>query len=69
MSGGDTVLVWASVLRETEAAIVADTAVGRVTIPLSQVRPESEVWSEGDEGMLAIPRWLAEDRDLPFEER
>ncbi len=35
-----------------------------VWIPKSQIHADSEVEGEGDEGTLAIPRWLAENEDL-----
>ena len=33
-------------------------------IPRSQIHDDSDVEDKGDEGTLAIPRWLAEERDL-----
>lgn len=33
-------------------------------IPQSQIRPNSEVWKQGDKGTLVISRWIAEQKDL-----
>lgn len=33
-------------------------------IPKSQLHADTEVKDKGDTGVLAIPRWLAEERDL-----
>lgn len=50
--------------RETDMAILVQTAEGQAWIPKSQIHEDSEVWAEGDRGILVIPEWLAEDKGL-----
>jgi hypothetical protein len=64
----DTVFLWAEVVKELGQSLLVDTADGTRLIPVSQVRPGSEVSGPGDEGILAIPRWLADDRGLDYDE-
>lgn len=52
------------VIRELERSIIIDYAREELIIPKSQISPKSKVEGEGDEGVLIIPRWLAEDRDM-----
>lgn len=33
-------------------------------IPQSQIDDESEVWKEGDEGMLVVTEWIATQKGL-----
>lgn len=49
-------------------AILIVTEEAEAWIPLSQIRDESEVWEKGDSGSLVIPRWLAEEKDLHYED-
>lgn len=35
-----------------------------VWIPQSLIHDDSEVWEEGDEGVLIIPEWFASQRGL-----
>lgn len=39
-----------------------------VMIPVSEIDLSSEVKKQGDKGTLVIPQWLAEDRELDFED-
>lgn len=36
----------------------------KVWLPKSQIADESEVQEKGDNGVVVIPSWLAEDREL-----
>lgn len=53
---------------ETENALLLEDG-SNLWIPKSQIRKESEVHAMEDEGILAIPRWLAEEKGLPYTER
>lgn len=53
---------------ESAKAILIVTEESEGWIPTSQIRDESEVWKKGDSGSLVIPRWLAEEKDLHYEE-
>lgn len=64
----DTVYLWASVVKELGQSLLVDTADGTRVVPTSQIRPGSEVTGLGDEGIIAVPRWLAEDRGLDYSE-
>jgi hypothetical protein len=33
-------------------------------IPKSQIHADSEVWQDGDEGVLVLTRWIAEQKGL-----
>ncbi len=53
------------VTKETQLSILCVLDSGtEVWIPKSQIHDDSEVIRLGDEGRLAIPTWLAEDREL-----
>jgi len=65
MSRNDAVEIAAEVLFETENAIKCDTGdPDPVWIPKSQIMEWSEVWGEGDSGVLVIPEWLALEKAL-----
>jgi hypothetical protein len=66
--GKQTVYLHAEIVKDVGPSFVIDTADGTRCIPKSQIRDDSEVTDVGEEGCLAIPRWLAEDRDLEYEE-
>lgn len=57
--------------KETAKAIHVITEDGDMEwIPKSQIHDDSEVYdSQHFEGELVIPRWLAEEKVLTFEER
>lgn len=38
--------------------------VDEVWVPKSQILEESKVHGKGDSGELAIPRWLAEEKEI-----
>jgi hypothetical protein len=50
--------------RETEKALLCVINGEEVWIAKSQVHDDSEIEGEGDEGTLAIPTWLAEEKGL-----
>lgn len=51
--------------RETDKAIQIRTDEGDMAwIPKSLVDDKSEIWREGDEGELAIPIGIAEEKEL-----
>jgi hypothetical protein len=52
------------VRKETEAALLVVIDGDDYWIPKSQLHEESEVKGEGDEGQLAITRWIAEQKGL-----
>jgi hypothetical protein len=50
---------------ETPKAILCLFETGdEFWIPKSQIRDDSEVTTRGDKGELAIPRWLAKEKEL-----
>lgn len=54
-----------SVKVETDRALLCVFEDGREEwIPKSQIQPDSEVNEKGDEGEIAIPTWLAEEKRL-----
>lgn len=44
--------------------VLVNKTAKKIWIPRSQISNESEVFDEGDEGTLVIPRWLAEREAL-----
>ena len=56
-----------TVKKETEAAILCVIeGQGEFWIPKSQIKDESDVKEEGDEGTLVIPAWLADEKDIDY---
>ena len=50
---------------ETDKALLCVFEDGREEwIPKSQILPDSQVQAKGDDGEIAIPRWLAEEKGL-----
>jgi hypothetical protein len=70
MGSNDTVYIDVIVIQELEASlqVQSDPDGDEFIVPVSQMRDESTVSVEGDEGVLAIPRWLAEDREAEYRE-
>lgn len=56
--------VYVEVEKETDKAILVNDGEDTYWIPKSQIDEESEVHHEGDEGLLVIPEWLAEDKGM-----
>lgn len=52
------------VVGQTDAAILVQYEGEEVWIPKSQILSDSQVEFVGDRGILAIPRWLADDRGV-----
>lgn len=52
------------VKKETEAALLVTIDGEDHWVPKSQVHDDSEVWKMGDEGLLVISRWIAEQKSL-----
>lgn len=51
-------------LRETPKAILVDVGGEELWFPKSQLSEDNEVSEEGDEGVLIISQWIAEQKDL-----
>lgn len=71
--GGDTVYLRVKVLKGGEASLFVEGPDGETFgVPRSQMRDDDRlrdvVDEEGDEGVIAIPRWLAEDREVEYVE-
>jgi len=49
---------------ETDKAILVEIEGEEVWIPQSQVDDDSHVWAKGDEGLLIISDWIAEQKGL-----
>jgi len=52
------------VVAETPKALLCDIDGEKVWIPKSQMGDESEVWMEGDSGLLVISDWIAGEKGL-----
>jgi hypothetical protein len=52
----------------TAKAILIACEGEEVWVPASQVHEDSEVYKPGTEGILVIPRWVAEMKELPYRE-
>lgn len=52
------------VIKETEKALLVKIEDENHWIPQSQIDDDSEVWKLGDEGVLVISEWLAEQKGL-----
>lgn len=55
-------------LRQTEKAVLVRVGDAEVWLPWSQIDEGSDVRRDGDSGRVYIPRWLAEEKDLEYEE-
>lgn len=51
-------------LKETDKALLCLIDGEEIWIPKSQIDEESEVYEEGQTGLLVITRWLAEQNGL-----
>lgn len=49
-------------LRQTDKALLCNYEGEEFWIPKSQIHDDSEVTAVGDEGVLAIPSWLADEK-------
>lgn len=54
----------AEVLRETEAALLIRIDGAEHWIPKSQISDDSEIWKQGDKGMLVVTEWIATQKGL-----
>jgi hypothetical protein len=52
----------------TSKAILVACEGEDVWIPASEIHEDSEVYKPGTEGILVIPRWVAEMKELPYRE-
>jgi hypothetical protein len=52
------------VVEEREKSLLVLYEGEEILIPKSQISDMSEVQGNGDKGVLIIPRWLANDRDM-----
>lgn len=70
MGRNDIVYVDVYVVRECDASILVENHEDGDTflVPLSQLKDGTDVREEGDSGTIAIPRWLAEDRQVSVRE-
>jgi hypothetical protein len=59
-----TVTLYATALKETDAALLCGIDGESVWIPKSQIRDGSEVHEEGEEGDLVITEWIAKKKGL-----
>ena len=50
--------------KDTEKAILVEIDGEEHWIPLSQIDDDSEVYQEGDEGVLVISHWIAVQKGL-----
>jgi hypothetical protein len=52
----------------TSKAILVACEGEEARVPTSQIHEDSEVYKPGTEGILVIPRWVAEMKELPYRE-
>jgi hypothetical protein len=55
-------------IRQTEKAALCLIGDQEVWLPWSQIDESSDIKKDGDAGSAYIPRWLAEEKDLEYEE-
>ncbi len=60
----ETVELQARCLRETDAALLVEIDGEEHWLPKSCVADHSEVFEEGDDGILVVAEWVAKDRGL-----
>ena len=51
-------------IKATEAALLCEIDGVEHWIPQSQIDDDSEIFAEGDEGILVVSQWLAEQKGL-----
>jgi hypothetical protein len=51
-------------LRETEKGLLVLYEGEEIWLPKSKISDDSEVTEKGDEGILAIPEWLADEKGM-----
>ena len=74
MSGGETVYLRVRVIKDTGEALLVECSpdLNTFVLPKSQMRSDAAVMDvvdeAGDEGIVCIPRWLAEDREVEYAE-
>lgn len=65
MSNRDWVYVeGVEVVEVTKAALKVLVDTSPVWIPKSQLHSDCDLYDEGDEGDLIIPRWLADEKEI-----
>ena len=52
----------------TSKAILVACEGEEAWVPTSQIHDDSEVYKPGTAGVLVIPRWVAEMKELPYRE-
>ncbi len=60
----ETVELQAKCIRETPEAILVEVDGDEHWLPKSCVADHSEVFEEGDDGILVVAEWVAKDRGL-----
>ena len=60
----ETVELQAKCIRETPEAILVEVDGDEHWLPKSCVADHSEVFEEGDDGILVVAEWIARDRGL-----
>jgi hypothetical protein len=51
-------------IHATEKALLVVFEGDQYWIPQKMIHDNSEVWRNGDEGLLVIPQWLAEEKGM-----
>lgn len=51
-------------IKQTDKALLCQVGDDEVWIPQSQIDDDSEVWKEGQEGMLVVSEWIARQKGL-----
>ena len=64
MSRNDKCELACIAIKATKLALLCDFGDKEAWIPQSLIDDDSEVYKEGDEGILIIPEWLALDKGL-----
>lgn len=51
-------------IAETDSAVLCEIDGEQIWIPKSQIDDDSEVWENGQEGVLVMTEWIAEQKGL-----
>jgi hypothetical protein len=54
-------------IASTPKALLCEWDTYQFWVPKSQLRTGNEIKTKGDTGTLVIPRWLAKEKELPYD--
>jgi hypothetical protein len=68
MGRSDRVSFEAELIRQTDKAGLFKVGDDEVWLPWSMIHEDSQCAKDGDVGIVYVPRWLAEDKEIEYEE-